>query len=761
MTKKVLSFALLALLAFTTHAQQFEWAKSYYGYGDNYVNLPRGLVADSEGNTYRLMQVGSGGTLDGVDPFEGITNYNISLLLVKMSPDGQRLWHRIINPWERGVDICSVDVFDLRMLGDSALMVMVDMPLPHTIVSYGTPQVQTKLYYLDTLLTSSETLMSTDSIYNWWATAFITIGLDGSLLEQHFLQVTYLDSVGQPVRNGQVLYGDGLAAEHFDVDSRGNIYVVRHTQDDAFSGLDPMFFCDGGLSGYRFMVDGTRFLTFIPRYCTGWWNQQVLKFSPHFDSLIDATYIAGDAPWVDPINTPWMDIKSFDIHDDDQLYFTFNIKVEHDSIPIARSNGLVLQVDTLSLAWGTDCMLRLDTGLNANLLMQFNCVPSEGNYPSVGLSATCVDTATGSLFVLGVAGTDAFTGNDNPHQIVYRGDTLANRNDAFWLRVGIDDGHYLSYGRMHSSWGASRGGLSIAARNNRVFTQVAYSGSVFFADTLLTTQGAIETGLALAQWDYEGHEVTIYPFHCTHRTSQAGHLLLTDTAVFVTGNSFSTPTTFGDIFCGNGQYLAKLVDTSMRSPYVYPDLHADQSIVWPGANTLRISYPGSNPYLPLNATATSGLPLVYSVSDPSMAMVSLINGRFEILALCSQGVCQVTASQPGTSYWNPASLTKTLVIGNVPTPPVDIDEVTAPQVLVHPNPTNGKVTISTHESIVSAFLTDLTGRREEVRLTPTGFGQYTLDLTPRPQATYLLTLTTPDGVSHTVRLMKTSDLFSR
>ena len=427
-----------------------------------------------------------------------------------------------------------------------------------------------------------------------------------------------------------------------------------------------MFFCDGGLSGYRFMVDGTRFLTFIPRYCTGWWNQQVLKFSPHFDSLIDATYIAGDAPWVDPINTPWMDIKSFDIHEDDQLYFTFNIKVEHDSIPIARSNGLALQVDTLSLAWGTDCMLRLDTGLNANLLMQFNCVPYDGGYPSVGLSATCVDTATESLFVLGVAGTDGFIGNDNPHQIVYRGDTLDNRNDAFWLRVGIDDGRYLSYGRIHSSWGASRGGLSIAARNNRVFAQVAYSGSVFFADTLLTTQSAFETGLALAQWDYDGHEVAIYPFHCTHSNSQAGHLLLTDTAVFVTGNSFSSPTTFGDIFCGNGQYIAKLVDTSMRSPYVYPDLHADQTIIWPGGNTLRISNPGSNPYLQLNASASSGLPVVYTVSDPSMVRVSLNGGGgFIITALCSQGVFQVTASQPGTSYWNPASLTKTLVIGNV------------------------------------------------------------------------------------------------
>ena len=758
MARKTLIFALLALLAITACAQQFEWAKSYYGYGDEYVNIPRGLVADSEGNTYRLMQVGRGGTLDGVDPFDDITNHNFSLLLVKMSPDGQHLWHRIINPWERGGG-SGVTVHDLRMLGDTALMMMVDMPLPLTIVSYGTPQVQTKLYYLDTMLTTSETLMPTDSINNWRVTAFITMGLDGTLLEHHFLQVTYLDSLGLPVTRGQKVYGNNLTAQHFDVDSRGNIYVVRHTQDNAFSGLDPMYFYDGGLSGYRFMVDGTRFHTHIPPYHTGLWNQQVLKFSPHFDSLLDASYLAGDAPWVDPINTPWMDIKSFDIHEDDQLYFTFNIKVEHDSIPIARSNGLVLQVDTLSLVWGTDCMLRLDTGLNANLLMQFNCVPYDGGYPSVVLSATCVDTATGSLFVLGAAGTDGFTGNDNPHQIVYRGDTLDNRNDAFWLRVGIDDGHYLSYGRMHSSWGASRGGLSIAARNNRVFTQVAYSGSVFFADTLLTTQGAFETGLALAQWDYDGHEVAIYPFHCIHPDSKAGHLLLTDTAVFVTGNSFSTPTTFGDIFCGNGQYIAKLVDTSMRSPYVYPDLHADQTIIWPGGNTLRIPNPGSNPDLPLNASASSGLPVVYTVSDPSMVRVSLNGGGgFIITALCSQGVFQVTASQPGTSYWNPASLTKTLVIGNVG---IHEFSILNSQFSIYPNPTYGKVTISTHESIVSAFLTDLSGRREEVRLTPTGFGQYTLDLTTRPQATYLLTLTTASGKTHTVRLLKQSDIFSR
>ena len=49
----------------------------------------------------------------------------------------------------------------------------------------------------------------------------------------------------------------------------------------------------------------------------------------------------------------------------------------------------------------------------------------------------------------------------------------------------------------------------------------------------------------------------------------------------------------------------------------------------------------------------------------------------------------------------------------------------------------------------------------EAHLTPIGPGQYSLDLTSRPQATYLLTLTTADGKQHTVRLLKQSDIFSR
>jgi len=86
--------------------------------------------------------------------------------------------------------------------------------------------------------------------------------------------------------------------------------------------------------------------------------------------------------------------------------------------------------------------------------------------------------------------------------------------------------------------------------------------------------------------------------------------------------------------------------------------------------------------------------------------------------------------------------------------------------VAYPNPFRQSVKIKVESGalkvengVATAWLTDLTGRREEVRLTPDGPGQYTLDLTTRPQATYLLTLTTADGKQHTVRLLKQSDIF--
>lgn len=112
---------------------------------------------------------------------------------------------------------------------------------------------------------------------------------------------------------------------------------------------------------------------------------------------------------------------------------------------------------------------------------------------------------------------------------------------------------------------------------------------------------------------------------------------------------------------------------------------------------------------------------------------------------------------------------KPCLIDSLPTPPTPPDSVGIATIettdfSLFPNPTTGKVTIQVQNSnfiIQHCYLTDLTGRREEVRLTLDGPNRYTLDLTSRPQDTYLLTLTTADGYQHTVKLIKQSDSFGK
>jgi hypothetical protein len=93
-------------------------------------------------------------------------------------------------------------------------------------------------------------------------------------------------------------------------------------------------------------------------------------------------------------------------------------------------------------------------------------------------------------------------------------------------------------------------------------------------------------------------------------------------------------------------------------------------------------------------------------------------------------------------------------------PPIDTSNVSilVPEegngLVVYPNPFHQRVNIKCNETITAAYITDMMGRREEVKLTAIGDGHYTLDLAGRPQAIYLLTLLTADGQQHTIRLIK-------
>ena len=74
--------------------------------------------------------------------------------------------------------------------------------------------------------------------------------------------------------------------------------------------------------------------------------------------------------------------------------------------------------------------------------------------------------------------------------------------------------------------------------------------------------------------------------------------------------------------------------------------------------------------------------------------------------------------------------------------------------VIYPNPTSGEITIVVDAPLSGAVLTDMTGRSEEVKPIAVVPGVYTLDLSSRSQAPYLLTLTTTDGRQRTIRLIR-------
>ena len=141
---------------------------------------------------------------------------------------------------------------------------------------------------------------------------------------------------------------------------------------------------------------------------------------------------------------------------------------------------------------------------------------------------------------------------------------------------------------------------------------------------------------------------------------------------------------------------------------------------------------------------------------------------FGTILIPSSGSSQVfIAKYVDTSFMTPYVPSDTTHTDPVDTGDVRITLADDGVVLVaYPNPFRQRVTIKVESGelkvengVATAWLTDMMGRREEVHLTPSGPGQYNLDLTSRPQATYLLTLTTADGKQHTVRLLKQSDIF--
>ena len=805
--KKVLFLAILILnsqflILNSLRAQGFDWVRTYTGVeirnSDDPTNRIIGSCVDSKKNLYILGQFSPQAFLceERLLPMDVITTpLNSGVVIAKLSPSGELLWHKAIY---NGTISCYAHA--LRMVGDSSIMAMVRFYLPYN----SSASNYRNLYYLDTLLTGNDDyLMPTDSVSGTNYTAFITFDFDGNATERHLVSVGYLDSNGNAL-TGRMIRGSSasdkldvrpLSSESFNIDSEGNIYIIRLANDIVTGANGSWRMDDGSISAMKIVVDGTHNLFYPIPYRTALWNYQIMKFSPHFDSLIDAVYMF-DSPQSYQRGAT-MYVTDFNIDTQNNLYMAMYGQYVPNRLAVANSDSLSLGDSTTAPSW----VIRYNQDLFATGVVQLSH-DGTGN-PQLAIGRTHIDNKTNSLFVSGRTWWSQSSVFDN---ILYNSDTLEIPNKSgYWLRLN-DDLSLSSAGIVspNSSDGRVWGISPLATNNNRVFAQSNFDARVAFADTIIPLPNLGEQNRAVVIWDNDGHEIGLIMLGQHSPVNGATQTHVIDSILYLTGYVYEDAA-FDTIMThnyGSSQaYIAKYVDPAFARPYVHPSDMQEQTIEWQQDLVFTLA---DSP-VTLTATATSGLPVSYTSSDSTIAYV-----EGDRLHLVADGHAWLTATQDGDDHYFPAEpVQRLLTVGNVGIATVGTDG----QAKAYPNPTSGKVTLDlakippatplppkqprrgdtsdinmvlytspgapfsqtesanfpyhqrynmkvngpklqSHDGIVTAWLTDMQGRREEVVLTPTGPDRYTLDLTSRPPAAYLLTVTTTDGRELTFRLMK-------
>ena len=293
MKKSVLLIVSMWLLSGQIFAQRFEWAKGFAS-GENVTVV--GSVTDSVGNLYILGSINfntcweNGSRLLPIVPHDNAHDYG-DAMIAKISPAGDWVWHKVIH----GNYTNSVP-YDIKSLGDTAFACLIEMPLA-TWYYY--------LYYLDTLINPTwhygdtsflfpDYPMSAQDSYDYAVLALITFDFDGNVLEQHFLQMSYLDYNGDDIRYTHPSITNPLITNarpmhpSFAMDGEGNIYLSRWINDRATGGsvVGEYSLREGTISAVKFWCD-RRMVGVVTLDSSLFSSPQILKFSPHFDTLLE------------------------------------------------------------------------------------------------------------------------------------------------------------------------------------------------------------------------------------------------------------------------------------------------------------------------------------------------------------------------------------------------------------------------------------------------------------------------------------------
>ena len=719
---KVIIVYVLISIGTTVKAQYFDWVRSYESCALKAQSDIQYAVTDAEGNVYFTGLFHKGAMLDGEDllPVEGASWDRNGICIVKYSPDGRLMWHKAL--WNTGT---GHGLGNLLMIGDSVLAYYGAI-----IFSSDNPRSHEYTYYWDTLMQGAP--FNGDSVNIGACTGLVYFNLeDGSVKEQHFLSVGYNDTAGNPI----YFYWPGVAsvqpsgAYPFTIDNEGNVIIATngyHTRGlmDPTTHTVPNYLWErGDIGAIRIMVDGERSFYFHSNSCPRYWNPILMKFSPHFDSLLAARFL------FEPSNVP-TDFDPFDLHvpptdpsypqeeyrayscndntiaafetdDEGNIYLVGEFRrcsyTANDTlIPVDSAAGLFLSLKMIpynhassnipSYDVNKGYLVKFDPQLRPLYLKQLDwakrgkITAAYFYHPSVTDSGLIVP----SVMVIGPAGDHIID-----KYFLLDGDTLPRwlTKSASFLRLDKDDGHLLAYGGLHvvGDWQYRYAEVdkppsiysTYAARNNRFAAGIMTGGDILFADSLhhYNIQRFAEQVSAMAIWDYSGHEILYLELSDVDSNYRhLGGALFSDSSLYIYGDVSNMELHFGDTTLRaynstdcTTSFIARYVDTAFMRPYVHP------------------------------------------VSPPDTQQTEDIRVMVQ-------------------------------------------DDIGC--LVAYPNPFRQRVRLryKGSEPPREAYLTDMQGRRERVELVRVGEWEYSLDFGHLPPAPYLLTLVTHSGRQITARL---------
>ena len=566
--KRIYIITLFLITSFTINAQRFDWAKGYdVDEGKGIV----GAVTDSLGNLYILGSCDAGSKWDGEYLIPSIAkpstkNGPMDVVIAKISAEGEMVWKKVIFGNEGANQLPQ----DIKKISDSTFACLVNILLP-TSSRY--------CYYLDTFINGwSDYPIATRS--GMFHTAFIVFDFSGTVIEQHFLQVSYIDTSGNDYRINNNLsnpiFTDGLLGASFGIDSEGNIYISRTATDSHLISVE-----DGTVIGLKFWVDNrlvgqVDVTDGLHRTST----PHIMKFSPHFDTLLVSRYVIQKSDTNDGALPP----RLVKVDNRGKVYLicrqTMGGPPHSGEVVIDSSAGISFRYSDKSYNNGS-YLVKFDSILNPLWVVVLDDSITDSRAAPMTKYFGCVDFDYDSNLLFLSASVLRNTNLDtvsNYSMFLYRGIPLPLRNYACVLSFYNNDTAPILRScavvpSIQSFSESPNTNYNLFCNNNRIFIQSQYYSGINFPSQAVRLSNRYKRGIALTVFDYSGHVIDGIDYGIeTDGNNYPGSIVLHDSVLYLLNQLNSSPT-FGNITVpvyGCVNVIARYVDTAFMHPYVRP-----------------------------------------------------------------------------------------------------------------------------------------------------------------------------------------------